>query len=326
MQRLSILQKRHSKACDSLITGLEQDRLHHAYIIVAQLPSESRHVAEALAATLLCTHETGTQACDPCGECSGCSKYIAGSHPDFFRLAPDEKGRIKIDQIRTITARLGLRAAESKTKVVIIDSAHSMNGAAQNALLKTLEEPPGPTCFILSTNRYRSLLPTVRSRSQRLLLSPVKFIEAKQSMATRLSEAGLDTQLSGVLSAMFGEDIEEAKLALDEGAGEIAASLSSLSKSSATMTELLEVAADLGGDKKTLALALIELWIRDALALKHGASPEYFYFDAEDLELSTANLAHAADTVRLLNATRAFNLNKTMSFESLLFSLRPCDA
>ena len=105
---------------------------------------------------------------DACGTCASCTRIARGIHADVLIVEPGETGAIKVDQIRDAVERTGYRPFEGRRRVVIVDDADAMLGEAQNALLKTLEEPPATSMFVLVTSRPDVLLPTVRSRCQRL--------------------------------------------------------------------------------------------------------------------------------------------------------------
>ncbi len=107
-------------------------------------------------------------AADACGACPSCLRIARGVHADVLRIEPGESGNIKVDQIRDAIERAGYRPFEGRRRVVIVDGAEAMIGEAQNALLKTLEEPPPASVFVLVTSRPDLLLPTVQSRCQRL--------------------------------------------------------------------------------------------------------------------------------------------------------------
>ena len=106
----------------------------------------------------------------PCGECRHCRKVFAGIHPDVISVAPgvDDKGRkrreILVDQVRFISADAQVMPNEARVKVYVVHDADRMNAAAQNALLKLLEEPPASAAFVLCAANPALLLPTVRSR------------------------------------------------------------------------------------------------------------------------------------------------------------------
>src|SRR5262245_46662295 len=105
---------------------------------------------------------------DACGKCAACTRIARGVHPDVLLIEPGDSGSIKIEPIRDAIDRSSYRPFEGRRRVVIIDEADALVAQAQNALLKTLEEPPSASVFILVTSRPDALLPTVLSRCPRL--------------------------------------------------------------------------------------------------------------------------------------------------------------
>ena len=131
-----------------------------------------RRVAVAVAQALNCTNISSVRLqedlqIDACGACATCTRIARGVHGDVLMVVPEESGAIKIDQAREVIDRAMYRPFEGRRRVTIIDDADAMVGGAQNALLKTLEEPPSSSTFILVTSRPDALLPTVRSRCSR---------------------------------------------------------------------------------------------------------------------------------------------------------------
>ena len=141
--------------------------LSHAYLVLAQ-PEPGYAAARALAQAMLCTDPDPARR--PCGRCRDCQKAEKGIHPDVITVArqTDEKGKtrreIYVNQIRDVVADAVVMPNEAEHKVYILRDADAMNAAAQNALLKALEEPPRFVSFILIASTPASLLETVRSR------------------------------------------------------------------------------------------------------------------------------------------------------------------
>jgi DNA polymerase-3 subunit delta' len=108
---------------------------------------------------------------DACGTCTACVRIARGVHPDVLVVEPGDSGAIKIDQVRDIVDRAAFRPFEGRRRIVIVADADALVPAAQNALLKTLEEPPSSSVFILITSRPDVLLPTVRSRCIHLMFA-----------------------------------------------------------------------------------------------------------------------------------------------------------
>ena len=142
--------------------------LSHAYLLTGGSADSRAALAKRLTAAYLCD---GTRP--PCGACRACRKVSANTHPDVSCTAPaPDKREIAVDQIRALRADAYIRPKEGKRKVYIIDPADAMNPAAQNALLKVLEEGPSYAAFLLLAQRPGLLLETVRSRCELLALPP----------------------------------------------------------------------------------------------------------------------------------------------------------
>jgi DNA polymerase III delta prime subunit len=141
-------------------------RLSHAIIVAGPDPEARRQRVRELAAAMLCRGE-GPR---PCRRCDDCRRVFAGIHPDCITLErrTDAKGQlrreIQVDQIRDLGADTAVLPNQADVKVYILEDADTMNAAAQNALLKLLEEPPAWVRLILSVTSGEALLPTVRSR------------------------------------------------------------------------------------------------------------------------------------------------------------------
>ncbi|MGE0359259.1 MAG: ATP-binding protein [Vicinamibacterales bacterium] len=122
-------------------------------------------VAVALAQAVNCPAQTDG---DACGACRSCDRVARDVHVDVLTLAPDDSGAIKIDPVRDVLGRCGFRPFEGRRRVVAIRDADALTEGAQNALLKSLEEPPPGTMFVLTSAAPDALLRTVRSRTMRL--------------------------------------------------------------------------------------------------------------------------------------------------------------
>lgn len=139
--------------------AVQQGSVAHAYILQGMEGCGKKAYARGLAKALICTAKDN----QPCGACAGCRRATSGTHPDVLELAPDEKGRIGIDVVRGLLAELDKRPMLGGWRVVLLLDAHAMSDGAQNALLKTLEQPPASTVFLL-TAHPGAMLPTVLSR------------------------------------------------------------------------------------------------------------------------------------------------------------------
>ena len=142
--------------------------LSHAYLITGGSGNSRAVLIKRMTAAYLCQEDD-----PPCGRCRPCRKVEAGTHPDVSRTTPaPDKQEITVEQIRSLRADAYIRPNEGKRKVYVVSPADAMNPAAQNALLKVLEEGPAYAAFLLSAGRPGVLLDTVRSRCGLLALPP----------------------------------------------------------------------------------------------------------------------------------------------------------
>jgi len=186
-----------------------------------------RMAALALAQALNCLAPAGN---DACGQCASCKRIARGVHADVMLIEPGDTGSIKVDQVREAIERAAYRPFEGRRRVVIIDSADEILVEAQNALLKTLEEPPPASVFVLVTSRPDVLLPTVRSRCQRLrfgrlapgevaqvLMQAHEYGDTDAHAAAALSDGSVGRALEGGTESFV--DAREAAAQLLETAG-----------------------------------------------------------------------------------------------------------
>jgi DNA polymerase-3 subunit delta' len=170
----------HETAVDRLRQEIVRDRVRHSYLFAGIEGVGKTTLAAAFCQALLCQQprETGVG----CGVCLACRKIARGVHPDVqtFSLAVQAAGQkgtkntsLTIETVREICATAALRPMEARWRVVLVEDAESLQGIAQEALLKTLEEPPAFMVMILLCNDAELLLPTIRSRCQLVELRPV---------------------------------------------------------------------------------------------------------------------------------------------------------
>jgi len=148
-----------------LARSVAREALPPSLIFSGPDAADIRSTAIAVAQALNCLEPVGKgDERDGCGKCAACTRIARGMHPDVLVVEPGENGSIKVDQIREVIDRSGYRPFEGRRRAVIVDQADTMMAPAQNALLKTLEEPPPSSVFMLVTTRPDMLLVTVRSR------------------------------------------------------------------------------------------------------------------------------------------------------------------
>jgi DNA polymerase-3 subunit delta' len=182
----------HRRLVSLLARAVARDTLPPAMLFAGAAGVGKRRMALALAQTINCLNPQARRAAaaarasdietDACGECASCKRIARGVHPDVIVVEPGDTGTIKIEQVRDVVDRAGYRPFEGRRRAVIVDEADALVHAAQNALLKTLEEPPSASVFVLVSSMPDSLLPTVRSRLPRLRFGPLSAAEVAEAL------------------------------------------------------------------------------------------------------------------------------------------------
>lgn len=277
--------------------GANAAQLPHALLLYGAQGIGKYALASKLAEILLCAQPNAPYAC---GRCSACLWLAAGTHPDFRVLRPDServdgdsadadapatkkpKKKIPIEAIRELVAMLSLRAHRSR-RVIVIEPAEAMTRDAANALLKTLEEPPALTLFILVSHRPGKLLATLRSRCR---LITVKGPTATQAAAW-LAGQNVDRPLER-LAQSGGAPV----LALNEASGEQDALREELTDALASGPDLRPLAAAERIAKASPAdtLRWLQCWTHDLIAQKVAGTCRYNIDRAARLQALAAHV------------------------------------
>jgi len=262
----------------------------HALLIVGPRGAGAGTLARDVVATLLCTAPQGGGAC---GECRACRLVVSGSHADLAHIAPSGAAdEIGISPIRELEASLALLPVEGGRRVALIERADRMSEPAQNALLKSLEEPPAQTNIILAAADDTSLLPTIRSRCATIRLGLPETAAASELIATRL---GLDAATATRLLRMSGG--RPGPLIDAEASGDAARAHAALRR------QIL----DFVGTAPHARLRQIPALIADARAILAASTPEEEsgVLDEEESETDDAGTATAASSAKKTPAKRA---------------------
>lgn len=159
-------------------SAIDNNKVAHAYLFNGPRGTGKTTIARLIAKAVNCTG----QGHKPCGECESCRKIQSGTHPDIVEI--DAASNNGVEEIRELIENVKYTPMEAKTKVYIIDEVHMLSANAFNALLKTLEDPPGHVIFILATTEAHKVLPTIISRCQRFDFSKVD----NENLSNRLKE------------------------------------------------------------------------------------------------------------------------------------------
>lgn len=180
--------------------AIATERPPHALLLVGPPAVGKTTLGLDLAAGLLCLADDPTAR--PCRQCGACQKVEHGNHPDLHRLGPEGAGQqIKLGQVQSLIADLALLPLEGRFRVALVEQAQRLNQDAQNALLKTLEEPGRRVCLILAADESANLLPTLVSRCARLRLGPL----SSQQIVDLLVAAGVaDAPKAATLARLAG--------------------------------------------------------------------------------------------------------------------------
>ncbi len=189
----------NERLMSGLRTAIAEDKLSHCYLLAGPPGSGKRTLARWLAAAMECT-APGNR---PCGVCGPCRKVLSGSHPDVITVDDPAKKTVTVDQVRKARADVYIKPNEGRRKLYIFPRAMDMNPAAQNALLKVIEEPPEYGAFLLLSDSAERLLPTIRSRAVLLRLSPLTAAQGLAALSQRFPDRSRE-QLSAAWARSEG--------------------------------------------------------------------------------------------------------------------------
>ena len=194
-----------SAASSALQADVQTGRAAHAYLFAGPAGTIKRTLADVFMRALHCE----SQGERPCGECPSCKRHLSGEHPDVHILE-NSKASISVDEVRGLLSALSVRPLTSQMHLALLPQAAKMTPAAQNALLKTLEEPTGQVVFILIADAGRDLLPTVASR-----VRMVRFtLPAPEEAEKILIAGGMEAGRARLLARLTAGDVDMAR-ALD---------------------------------------------------------------------------------------------------------------
>lgn len=300
-------------------------RSSHAYLFLGGVGAGKRLIANTFAKALQCEGEKR-----PCDSCKSCHAFNHGNHPDVIYFQPLKNGKTyTIEDVREqLLETVDLKPFQYEKKIYIIEKADTLNIQSQNALLKTLEEPPAHAVFLLLAERAEAFLPTILSRVVVMKIRPL----SAETIADYLMQAGHLAEESHILSAYAQGRIGQAlELVEDEGFREMRQDILGKLEALPSMSEgeAYLLAKDLEGYKNDLRfLDIMELWYRDLLTAKSLREEGYLIQrDKKDAIFRAAKepaalLAKKAAAVRTARMRLAQNANFRLTMEVMLMDLK----
>lgn len=300
-------------------------RSSHAYLFLGGAGAGKRLIANTFAKAL-----QGEGEKRPCDSCKSCHAFNHGNHPDVIYFQPLKNGKTyTIEDVREqLLETVDLKPFQYEKKIYIIEKADTLNIQSQNALLKTLEEPPAHAVFLLLAERAEAFLPTILSRVVVMKIRPL----SAETIADYLMQAGHLAEESHILSAYAQGRIGQAlELVEDEGFREMRQDILGKLEALPSMSEgdAYLLAKDLEGYKNDLRfLDIMELWYRDLLTAKSLREEGYLIQrDKKDAIFRAAKepaalLAKKAAAVRTARMRLAQNANFRLTMEVMLMDLK----
>ncbi|MBO4902810.1 MAG: DNA polymerase III subunit delta' [Lachnospiraceae bacterium] len=321
-----IIGQEHIK--EHLQGALASGMINHAYILQGDEGFGKSTIAETFAMGLMCEQSD----VEPCMTCHACKQAMSRNHPDIIYLVPEKPGVIKVDEIRRqIINDICIKPYSAPYKVYIIPNAEEMNTQAQNALLKTLEEPPAYAVILLLSRNANMLLDTIRSRCVLLNLKPLKDEQVQAYLTQHLElpeyqakicSAFARGSIGRALSLQKDEDFEK----LREKTTDVLKNIKRMSISAISMES--RALADQKFDQNGF-LEYLYLWYRDVLLCKTNKGFDGLLFLGDRNMIAARAEDSTYEGIRtileMIGKTKdrlASNVNKEMTMELLLWALK----
>lgn len=318
----------HEQIIEHLQNAISTDKISHAYIFNGPDQSGKMSLAKSFAMALQCQQNTT----EGCMECHSCKQALSGNQPDIIYLQHEKPGTISVDDIRKqINGDIMVKPYASPYKIYIIDEAEKMNQQAQNALLKTIEEPPAYAVILLLTNNAESFLPTILSRCITLNLKAVPDDEIRSFL---MKTYQIPDYKADICTAFAQGNVGKAiQLAGSEDFNEIKNSALQLLKRirEIELYEMMEAVKQISAYKLEINdyFDIMTIWYRDVLYYKATSDANHLIFKDEVYNIKTQaskssyegieTIIKALDKAkRRLNA----NVNFELTMELLLLTIK----
>ena len=318
----------HDKVKDHLRKAIEYHKVSHAYILSGEEGMGKKTLADAFAMTLLCERSDK----EPCLQCHACKQMMSGNHPDVIRVTHEKPGSIGVDDIRTqINDTIYIKPYSSSYKIYLVDEAEKMTPQAQNALLKTIEEPPAYAVIMLMTTNQELFLPTILSRCIQLKLRPLKDTQVSDYLKETM---GIPEEKADVFAAFARGNLGKAiHLASSEEFGLLYRQILNLLKNLKEMdiSMLLDSIRKLQEDQLDLkeCLDFMQLWYRDILMFKVTKDINTLVFKDEYAKVSSLcqkssyeGLELILEAIEKAKTRLDANVNADLALELMLLTMK----
>lgn len=257
----------HKQEIAHLQRAIESGKISHAYIFNGDKGTGKRTLADAFAMTLQCTGQEER----PCGNCHSCRQAASGNHPDIIHVGHAKPASIGVEDVREqLVGDVQIRPYNGKYKIYIISDADKMTVQAQNAILKTIEEPPEYAVIILLTANCQTLLDTIRSRCVLINLKPVPDEQVKEYLMEQIQVPDYEADICVAFAQ--GNIGKAVRLASSEDFSAIKASAMRLIRNAGRMevSELIDYVKEVQEYKLSIQdyLDILALWYRDMVYFK----------------------------------------------------------
>jgi len=317
---------------DNLRGALKFQKISHAYLIQGEKLSGKKMIADIFARALQCEAEEGEK---PCNQCRSCKQALNRNHPDIIYVEHEKPNVISVDNIRRqINGDIAIKPYSSERKIYIVDDAQKMNPQAQNALLKTLEEPPEYAVILLLATRAEAMLQTILSRCVTLNTRPVH----EELIKSFLMERAKVPDYRAAICASFarGNVGRAAELASNEAFDNMKASVMNTMKKISEL-QINQIAAEVkrvNEEKFDVDdyLDLCFIWYRDVLLYKacgvHG-DKKHIIFKEDMMDIADAAKRYSYDKIEQIihSIDRArsrlkANVNFDLTLELMLLDMK----
>ena len=322
----------HHQSIAFLQSAVTHERLAHAYLFHGEEAIGKRLTAIRLAQALNCEQPPEADGLDSCGTCRSCRQIEARIHPDFFVIEPDQEQatrQIKIEQVREIEHQIMYRPLIGERKICLIDDADRMTIGAANALLKTLEEPPAHSLFLVISSRPAALPATIRSRCQALRFTTPARTQVEAALILTREIPPADARFLAIVSeGRLGEaltaDVKDARARrqqlVDLVRPQALQSIGSILSSAEAIAK---------GNHAQDMLTWLARWIRDLVLIQVGGDRDQILYldDVATLEAyakqaNTDSLLALLREIELTEQRATRHLNLHMALEMILLRLR----